>query len=84
VIRAGALRLTGDLDAAAAILDDARGSLPEGSCDRGLAEREHARVLRARGLGAPARDAFLAATRTFEGAGERWLADATEREADAG
>ena len=84
VIRAGALRLSGDLDAAAAILDDARASLPEGSCDRGLAEREHARVLRARGLAAPARDAFLAATRTFEGAGERWLADATEREADAG
>jgi len=82
VIRAGALRLTGDLDAAAAILDDARASLPEGSCDRGLAEREHARVLRARGLDEPARDAFLVATRAFEAAGERWLADATEREAD--
>jgi hypothetical protein len=41
-------------------------------------------VLRARGLDEPARDAFLVATRAFEAAGERWLADATEREADAG
>ena len=83
MIRAGALRLTGDLDAAAEILDDARASLPEGSCDRGLA-REHTRVLRARALDEPARDAFLVATRAFEAAGERWLADATERESDAG
>jgi len=84
VIRAGALRLSGDLDGAAAILDGVGASLANGSCDRGLAEREYARVLRARGVDAPAREAFLVATRTFQAAGERWLADATTREADAG
>ena len=84
MIRAGARRLPGDVGAAAEILDAARATLPEGSGERGLAEREHARVLRARALDEPARDAFLVATRAFEAAGERWLADATEREADAG
>jgi hypothetical protein len=83
VIRAGARRLAGDLDGAAAILDGALGSLAEATCDRGLAEREDARVRRARGLEAAAQEAFGTAARTLDAAGERWLADETRREAGA-
>jgi uncharacterized protein DUF4240 len=80
VLRAGALRLAGDLDGAAAILDGVRDTLEDGTCDRGLAEREDARVLRARGLDAAAREAYETAVRTLDAAGERWLADETRRE----
>ena len=83
VIRAGARRLAGDLDGAAASLDALGGSLTEATCDRGLAEREDARLQRAREREAAAQDAFDAAVRTFDAAGERWLAAATRREAGA-
>jgi hypothetical protein len=81
VIRAGASRLSGDLAGAAGILEGVRSSLAGATCDRGLAERERARTLRELGEGSVARDAFATAEGTFRPAGERWLAEATAREA---
>ncbi len=72
-IRAGALRLLGDHDAALALLEVLVDTSGHGTCDRGLVERELARVHRATG-DPRAAEVYRTAATTFLAAGERWLA----------
>jgi hypothetical protein len=83
-LAAGAYRLHGDLDGAAAALNEAWDLLLVDTCDRGMAEREAARCYRQAGNEPSARNGYAAAVASFQAAGERFLAEATEREAAQG
>jgi hypothetical protein len=76
-------RQEGRLDEADRVLADAAPLLDAGTCDRGLLEREQARVARARNDVAGAQQRYAQAIATFESAGERWHAEETRQEIGA-
>jgi hypothetical protein len=83
ILAASMGRLRGDLDGAQHLVDIATARVDPGTCDLGLAQVEHARILVARGDAAGAAAAFATAAATLDTAGERWLAGRTRQEAAA-